>query len=213
MLSPEQENQIKEQLIEQIKSQFPPDKQESAIKQLESLNKEQFIEFLKANNMIKDSNDSNSPQEQQCIFCSIIDGKIPTYKIAENSEAIATLDINPISKGHSLVIPKLHISNKDNFPEKAKQLAQSVSEKIKQTLQTKNVLLEYANVLGHECINIIPVYNNENLNSERQKADESEIAELQKQLQQTQETQPEKQPKKETKVLTEENTWLPKRIP
>ncbi|MBR4328106.1 MAG: HIT domain-containing protein, partial [Bacteroidales bacterium] len=40
------------------------------------------------------------------IFSRIIAGEIPCYKIAENDEFFAFLDINPIAKGHTLVVPK-----------------------------------------------------------------------------------------------------------
>ena len=43
------------------------------------------------------------------IFCKIIAGEIPCNKIAENDEFFAFLDINPVSKGHTLVIPKKEI--------------------------------------------------------------------------------------------------------
>ena len=43
------------------------------------------------------------------IFSKIIAGQIPCYKIAENESCFAFLDINPIVKGHTLVIPKLEI--------------------------------------------------------------------------------------------------------
>ncbi|KAI9314783.1 HIT-like domain-containing protein [Dichotomocladium elegans] len=43
-----------------------------------------------------------------CIFCKIIRGEIPSYKIAETDKNYCFLDINPISKGHLLVIPKYH---------------------------------------------------------------------------------------------------------
>lgn len=40
------------------------------------------------------------------IFAKIVAGEIPSYKIAENKKCLAFLDINPIAKGHTLVIPK-----------------------------------------------------------------------------------------------------------
>jgi histidine triad (HIT) family protein len=46
-----------------------------------------------------------------CVFCKIISGEIPCKKIAENEYAIAFLDVNPISDGHTLVIPKAHFKN------------------------------------------------------------------------------------------------------
>ena len=43
------------------------------------------------------------------IFSKIVAGEIPSYKIAENDEFFAFLDINPMTKGHTLVIPKKEI--------------------------------------------------------------------------------------------------------
>ena len=43
-----------------------------------------------------------------CIFCKIINGEIPSYKIYEDDEILAFLDINPVSPGHTLIIPKEH---------------------------------------------------------------------------------------------------------
>lgn len=43
-----------------------------------------------------------------CIFCKIISGSIPSYKIYEDDMMFAFLDINPVSVGHTLIIPKTH---------------------------------------------------------------------------------------------------------
>ena len=43
-----------------------------------------------------------------CIFCKIIKGEIPCYKVYEDSDSLAFLDINPFVKGHMLIIPKKH---------------------------------------------------------------------------------------------------------
>ncbi len=43
-----------------------------------------------------------------CIFCKIVKGEVPSYKIYENDSFLAFLDINPESPGHALVIPKDH---------------------------------------------------------------------------------------------------------
>ena len=48
---------------------------------------------------------------EKCIFCKIIKGEIPSYKVAETEEAYAFLDIGPLSPGHTLVLPKKHIVN------------------------------------------------------------------------------------------------------
>lgn len=43
-----------------------------------------------------------------CIFCKIIKGDIPCFKLFESDKTLAFLDINPLSRGHALVIPKIH---------------------------------------------------------------------------------------------------------
>ena len=45
---------------------------------------------------------------ENCIFCKIIAGQLPCEKVYEDEEVLAFLDINPISQGHTLVIPKAH---------------------------------------------------------------------------------------------------------
>ena len=46
--------------------------------------------------------------EDDCIFCKIIKGDIPSYIIYQDDKTLALLDINPNSVGHALVIPKRH---------------------------------------------------------------------------------------------------------
>lgn len=46
---------------------------------------------------------------EDCVFCKIIDGEIPSHKVYEDENMIAILDANPVSKGHTLVIPKKHV--------------------------------------------------------------------------------------------------------
>jgi len=47
----------------------------------------------------------------ECIFCKIIRGEIPCFKIAEDEQVLVFADINPINRGHSLIIPKNHAEN------------------------------------------------------------------------------------------------------
>ncbi len=46
-----------------------------------------------------------------CIFCKIIAGEIPSYKVYEDDKTLAFLDIRPVNPGHTLVIPKAHAKN------------------------------------------------------------------------------------------------------
>jgi histidine triad (HIT) family protein len=51
-----------------------------------------------------------------CIFCKIIESELPSYKVYEDDDVLAFLDINPVSDGHVLVIPKHHEQFVENLP-------------------------------------------------------------------------------------------------
>ena len=46
-----------------------------------------------------------------CIFCNIVSGELPTRKVYESDTVLAFLDIGPVAKGHTLVVPKAHSTN------------------------------------------------------------------------------------------------------
>jgi len=48
---------------------------------------------------------------EDCIFCKIIDGKIPCFKVYEDDKCLAFEDINPVAEGHTLIVPKRHAEN------------------------------------------------------------------------------------------------------
>jgi len=52
-----------------------------------------------------------------CVFCKIIEGKIPSYKVYEDEKTLAFLDINPANPGHTLIVPKEHFANMEDAPE------------------------------------------------------------------------------------------------
>ncbi|WP_277292822.1 histidine triad nucleotide-binding protein [Veillonella montpellierensis] len=49
--------------------------------------------------------------KEDCIFCKIINGEIPTKKVLENDKFLSFYDLNPVAKVHVLIVPKNHISN------------------------------------------------------------------------------------------------------
>ena len=53
---------------------------------------------------------------EDCIFCKIVQGEIPSVKVYEDERVFAFADINPISRGHTLVIPKRHSSDLWEIP-------------------------------------------------------------------------------------------------
>ena len=46
-----------------------------------------------------------------CVFCGIIDGSIPGNVVSETEDVVAFLDANPVSRGHTLVVPKEHVED------------------------------------------------------------------------------------------------------
>ncbi len=198
-LSPEEVEEVKAQLFSQIEN-LPEEQQQNARQQIESMNPEQLEEFLVKNKLIK---------EKECIFCSIVKEETPSYKIAENEEAIAILDINPVSEGHTLIIPKEHKPVESN--PSTLQLAKEVSKILKEKLKAENIKIENANVQGHGIINVIPIYKNKKL--ERKKAEDKELYDLQEKLKQEKKENVE-QPEKEVKESRfEDLPKAPRRIP
>ncbi|MBR9704604.1 HIT domain-containing protein [Candidatus Pacearchaeota archaeon] len=188
---PSKADEIKEQLIEQVEKLDNPNKEQ--IKEyIKGLDDPGLEDFLKKNN-IKVSESGGLEQagpegegggEKQdeppeCIFCSIIEGKIPSYKLTENEKSIAILELNPLAKGHSIIIPRGHVTI-DKLPKQAMALAQKMAKKIKTKLKPEDVKIETSNFQGHAFINVIPLYKD--VPFEKKKAEESELIELQKKL-------------------------------
>ncbi len=65
---------------------------------------------------------------ENCIFCKIIEGNIPSSKVYEDDKVLAFLDIGPVNKGHTLVIPKLHCETLFDVPD---ELLQYLITKVK----------------------------------------------------------------------------------
>ena len=96
------------------------------------------------------------------------------------------------------------------MPNEAQLLADEISKKIKTELNPKDVIISSSNLFGHEIINVLPIYKDENINSKRYQAKPKELQELQKKLMKKIESKIIEEPKEE---INEKNTWLPKRIP
>ncbi|KIM43059.1 hypothetical protein M413DRAFT_443868 [Hebeloma cylindrosporum] len=54
-----------------------------------------------------------------CLFCRIIKGEIPSFKLLETESSFAFLDIGPLSKGHALVVPKYHAEKLHELPDES----------------------------------------------------------------------------------------------
>ena len=103
-----------------------------------------------------------------CIFCDIVEGKAPCYKVYEDNLSLAILDINPFSKGHCLVIPKRHVPWWHELTEEENaslfRVAKIVAEKIMKALDPDFVCM-YARGrrIPHTHIFLVPTYSGDSL--------------------------------------------------
>jgi len=65
-----------------------------------------------------------------CIFCRIINGEIPSYKVYEDEHVMAFLDISQVTKGHTLLVPKKHVKNIYELDESTAQTLFQVLPKV-----------------------------------------------------------------------------------
>ncbi len=108
------------------------------------------------------------------IFSKIIAGEIPCYKVAEDTNFFAFLDINPLAKGHTLVVPKLeedYIFDLDDQMLSGMMIfAKRVATKIKEQVECKRVAVV---VLGlevpHAHIHLIPINSEKDVDFHREK--------------------------------------------
>jgi histidine triad (HIT) family protein len=96
------------------------------------------------------------------IFTRIIQGEIPAYKVAENNDFIAILDVFPLVEGHVLVIPKEEIDNIfDLEPEKLQQLfgfSQTIAKAIEASYDCKKVGMAVIGLeVPHAHIHLLPI--------------------------------------------------------
>ena len=103
-----------------------------------------------------------------CLFCKIINGDIPCYKIYENDYVLAFLDINPDSDGHTLIIPKKHFSDLNDIDETTLSEIFKVAKLIKRMLEEKlgceGIVLQQNNgfvqEIKHYHLHLKPYYKN-----------------------------------------------------
>ena len=102
------------------------------------------------------------------VFCRIIDGEIPSYKLYEDDDVIAILDISQVTKGHTLVISKKHYENFLATPKEVMHKVMDVAQRIGQaqitTLNAKGVNIltncypEAGQTVIHFHVHVIPRY-------------------------------------------------------
>lgn len=105
-----------------------------------------------------------------CIFCKIVAGEIPSYTIHEDEDFKVILDANPASKGHALIIPKVHYADlydiDDEVAGKAMKLAKKLATRMTNVLKCEgfNLLQNNNEAAGqtvfHFHLHLIPRYEN-----------------------------------------------------
>jgi len=108
-----------------------------------------------------------------CIFCKIIRGELPSYKLYEDDKTMAFLDIHPVNAGHTLVVPKVHATNIfDISPEDWAAVAETVrvlSIAIEKGVNADGVNIAMNNrehagqVVHHPHVHIIPRFRGDGL--------------------------------------------------
>ena len=123
---------------------------------------------------------------ENCIFCKIIKGEIPSVKILEDDKYLIFLDMKPINPGHLLVIPKKHsdyifdLSDKEysELMMKAKEIARRLKSKMKS--KRVGMIVEGFGV-PHVHVHLIPINEMKELNPERAKiSSDEELEEIAK---------------------------------
>lgn len=112
--------------------------------------------------------------ENNCIFCKIANGEIPSATVYEDGDFRAILDLNPASKGHTLIIPKKHAANLFELPEETAEkvlpIAKKLGARLKEGLHAEglNVVQNNGEAAGqtvmHFHMHLIPRYNNDTVN-------------------------------------------------
>jgi histidine triad (HIT) family protein len=95
------------------------------------------------------------------IFTRIINGEIPCYKVAENEEFLAFLDINPVAKGHTLIVPKKEIDYLFDVDDDSlgglMVFAKKVAKALDKTIECKRVgVMVIGTEVPHAHVHLIP---------------------------------------------------------
>lgn len=123
------------------------------------------------------------------LFTKIINGEIPAYKVAENDEFLAFLDINPNSKGHTLCIPKKEVNKLFDLDEetydKLMKFSRKVALALRKTIPCKRIGMAVVGLeVPHVHVHLIPLHEMDDMRFERKvKVSDDEMEELAQRIQ------------------------------
>jgi len=122
------------------------------------------------------------------IFTKIIQGKIPSYKIAENDDFFAFLDINPNTKGHTLVVPKKEENKIFDLDEKSylelMQFSYKVAKAIEKAVPCERIGMTVIGLeVPHVHVHLIPLHTMADATfGKKEKLSDSEFQEIAKEI-------------------------------
>ena len=110
---------------------------------------------------------------QGCVFCGIVDGDLPSRVVGENARAVAFLDINPATDGHTLVIPRTHADDiwdlNDEDAAAVWDLTRAVAARLRDVLEPDGLTLFQANRTAgwqdvfHVHVHVVPRWTGDGL--------------------------------------------------
>jgi histidine triad (HIT) family protein len=125
-------------------------------------------------------------RDENCVFCKIVVGEIPSYKVYEDENFYGFLTIKPQTQGHTLLIPKNHHEDFLQMPTeeylKYLNIAKLLAYKIKKLFNPKRVAYVFAGLdVNHTHLHIYALNSNEELNPHNvHDATKEELLEAQK---------------------------------
>ena len=134
------------------------------------------------------------PTDSNCVFCKIVAGQMPAFKLLEDDTTIAFMDINPVNPGHALAVAKGHWPTVDVIPAEVlaavARCAQKIAKAAMTVLKPAGVNLVQANgpaagqSVSHLHLHIMPrrVGDDVALNWETKPGDRAEIEAIYKKL-------------------------------
>lgn len=133
-------------------------------------------------------------KQENCIFCKIIAGEIPSHTLYEDEQFKVILDVGPATRGHALILPKEHYANLYEIPEDLAMNAMKLAKKMVKIMTDQlgcdgfNLLQNNGEAAGqtvfHFHMHLIPRYKNDGniLNYETKEFSQEELAEIKKQI-------------------------------
>jgi histidine triad (HIT) family protein len=134
----------------------------------------------------------------KCIFCGIAQKQMQAFRIAENDDAVVVLELNPMTKGHVMLIPKKHVAVSE-LSSGTYDLLQQTLKILKERLKPIEINISSSQIEGHTVLNILPLSGQES--GKREKANPEDLKKLEDMLK----FKPTKSEEKE-KLIKEEET-------